>query len=199
MEFQEIVEQRYAAKKFESRPVPEEKIAQLVELIRLAPSALNLQPWKVKIVSDPQVKEQLAAATENQEMAATASHILVFCANSDIAPLIEKVSAGMTAAGVPEEIRNHVLELANGVNESLSPEQKKEWATRQVYLAVGNAVNGAKALGFDSCPVTSFQPEEFARILNIPAHLHPVIICPLGYAAHPAKPKLRFPVEDIVL
>lgn len=198
MEFQEIVAQRYAAKKYEPKSVPQEKIDQLVELIRLAPSALNLQPWKIKIVSDPETKNRLAAATENKEMTSTASHVLVFCANTDIAPLIDKVSAAMTAANVPEEIRHHVLELANGVNERLSPEQKKEWATRQVYLAVSNAVNGAKALGFDSCPVTSFEPDEFARILNVPSHLHPVIIVPLGYAAHPAKPKLRFPVEDIV-
>jgi len=198
VEFQEIVAQRYAAKKFDGRPLSQEQIDQLVELIRLAPSALNLQPWKVKIISDPEVKNRLAAATENKEMTATASHILVFCANTDVAPLIEKVSAAMTAAGVPEEIRHHVLELANGVNARLSLEQKKEWATRQVYLALSNAVNGAKALGFDSCPVTSFEPEEFARILDIPAHLHPVVICPLGYAAHPAKTKLRFPVEDIV-
>ena len=199
MEFQKIVAQRYAAKKFDGRTIPPEKVDQLLELIRLAPSALNLQPWKIKIVSDPQLKDQLASAVENREMAASASHTLVFCANTDVAPLINKVSEAMLAAGVAEEIRYHVLELANGVDANLSPEQKKEWATRQVYLAVSNAINGAKALGFDSCPVTSFEPEEFARILSIPAHLHPVIIVHLGYAAYPAKPKLRFPVEDIVI
>ncbi len=60
MEFQEIVAQRFATKKFEDKPIPEDKIAQLLELIRLSPSALNLQPWKIKIVSDPKIKEQLA-------------------------------------------------------------------------------------------------------------------------------------------
>ena len=198
MEFQEIVAQRFAAKKFEDKPIPEDKIAQLLELIRLSPSALNLQPWKIKIVSDPKIKEELAKATVNAEMTTTASHILVFCADTDVTTLVAKVSAAMVAAGVPDEIRNHVLGLANGVDTNLSLEQKKEWATRQVYLALCNAVNGAKALGFDSCPVTSFQPDVFARILDIPAHLYPVIICPLGYAAHPAKPKLRFPVDEIV-
>ncbi|OFV84860.1 MAG: NAD(P)H-dependent oxidoreductase [Acidobacteria bacterium RBG_16_64_8] len=198
MEFQEIVAQRYAAKKFDGRTIPPEKVDQLVELIRLAPSALNLQPWKIKVVGDPQLKDQLASAVENREMAASASHTLVFCANSDVAPLIKKLSEAMLAAGVAEEIRHHVLELANGVDANLSPEQKKEWATRQVYLAVSNAIYGAKALGFDSCPVTSFEPGEFARILGIPAHLHPVIIVHLGYAAYPAKPKLRFPAEDIL-
>jgi nitroreductase len=107
--------------------------------------------------------------------------------------------AGMEKAGVPEAIRTHVRELCEEMALSPNHEQRKEWATHQVYLALGNAVNGAKALGFDSCPVTHFKPEEFRRILGIPAHLYPVVICTLGYAAHQANPKLRYPLGDILL
>jgi len=198
VEFKEIVAQRFATKKFDGRPVTDELLAELLEIIRSAPSALNLQPWKIKIVADPEVKAELAPVTGNPEMTTSASHILVFCADTDVTTLIGKVSARMTAAGVSEEIRSHVIGLAEGMDAGLSPAEKKEWATRQVYLAVCNAVNGAKSLGFDSCPVTNFQPGEFARILDIPSHLFPVIICPIGYAAHKANPKMRFPVEEIV-
>ena len=48
MEFKEIVMQRYAVKKFNGKVVPEEKINELIELVRYAPSALNLQPWRIK-------------------------------------------------------------------------------------------------------------------------------------------------------
>jgi len=40
------------------------------------------------------------------------------------------------------------------------------WAQQQAFLALGNAVNGAKALGFDSCPITGFNPGECGRILD---------------------------------
>jgi nitroreductase/dihydropteridine reductase len=198
MEFQDVVAQRFATKKFDGRTIPQEKLDELLGLIRLAPSALNLQPWKIRIVGDPEMKAKLAPATGNPEMTTTASHILVFCADTDADTLVAKTMAAMENAGVPDAIKTHVRELCEKMVLSLTLEQRKEWATHQVYLALGNAVNGAKALGFDSCPVTHFKPDEFARILDIPAHLYPVVICPLGYAAHQANPKLRFPVDEIV-
>ena len=67
MEFKDIVMQRYATKKFDGRKISEEKIGELLELVRFAPSALNLQPWKIKIVSDQKIKDQLRPATNNQE------------------------------------------------------------------------------------------------------------------------------------
>ncbi|MCL4371144.1 MAG: NAD(P)H-dependent oxidoreductase [Chloroflexi bacterium] len=199
MEFPEVVRQRYATKRFDGRTLPQGKIDELLELIRLAPSALNLQPWKIKVISDPEMKATLAPATGNPEMTTTASHILVFCADTEMETLVGKTMDGMVKAGVPGQIMTHVRELCEQMVLCLDTQQRKEWSTHQVFLALGNAVNGAKALGFDSCPVTEFKPEEFRRILNVPAHLFPVVICPLGYGAQPANPKLRFPLEDILL
>jgi nitroreductase/dihydropteridine reductase len=44
MVFAEIVMSRYATKKFDGRNIPENKINELLEMVRFAPSALNLQP-----------------------------------------------------------------------------------------------------------------------------------------------------------
>ena len=44
--------QWYATKKFDGRKISEQKIGELLELVRFAPSALNLQPRKIKIVTD---------------------------------------------------------------------------------------------------------------------------------------------------
>jgi nitroreductase len=57
MEFKEIVMSRYATKKFDGRKIPEPKITELLELIRFAPSALNIQPWKIKVITDQKTKE----------------------------------------------------------------------------------------------------------------------------------------------
>ena len=44
MQFKDIVMQRYATKKFDGKKISEYKISELLELVRFAPSALNLQP-----------------------------------------------------------------------------------------------------------------------------------------------------------
>jgi nitroreductase/dihydropteridine reductase len=198
MEFAEIVMLRYATKKFDGRKLPEEKVNKLLEIVRFAPSAINLQPWKIKVVTDQKVKEQLKPATWDQEQITTCSHLLVFCANPDFGSLIQKLGQLLKTSGAPEEMRNMVIGIASEMTGKMSPEQKLCWAQSQVFLALGNAVNGAKSLGFDSCPMGGFDPAEYTRILKIPSPLVPTMLCPLGYAADKPTPKVRFAKEEIV-
>ncbi|MGA2699427.1 MAG: nitroreductase family protein, partial [Methanoregula sp.] len=105
MQFAECVMQRYATKKFDGRTIPEAKVNELMELVRYAPSALNLQPWKIKLVTDQAVKEQLKPATWGQEQITSCSHLLVFCADPDFEGLIKKLGQLMKTSGAPEETR----------------------------------------------------------------------------------------------
>jgi len=82
MEFKDLVMQRYAAKEFSSERVPEEKIEELVDLIRYAPSALNLQPWRIRILGDRKDREALAPALFGQKHAVACSHLFIFCADT---------------------------------------------------------------------------------------------------------------------
>ncbi len=59
-------------------------------------------------------------------------------------------------------------------------------------LAVGNAVNGAKALGIDSTLMGGFNAKEYARILSLPESLVPTLLVALGKAADEPLPKVRF-------
>ena len=68
MEFKDIVKNRRAIRQFEPRAVPEETIRELLEITSYAASAINLQPWKIRVVSDQQTKDKLflVAFSQNQ-------------------------------------------------------------------------------------------------------------------------------------
>ncbi len=199
MEFRDIVKQRYATKQFDGKIIPEEKIDELLEIIRFAPSALNLQPWKIKIISDQKVKEALVPATNNQGQVKTCSHLLVFCANTKVEEIIENIDRLMKEKGTSEDLRTMRINVARGMFGKMTSRDLIEWAKCNVYLALGNAVNGAKSIGLDSCPVAGFNPAEYSRILNLPDHLIPTIICPLGHGADKPIPKMRYSKEDILI
>jgi nitroreductase len=199
MEFKDVVRQRYATKKFDGKKIPDEKIAELIEMICLAPSALNLQPWRIKIVADQKTKDECQAAAFGQEQVGTCSHLLVFYADIDADSLISKVEGMMRKSGVPDEMTNMVVDVARNMAGGMSSEAKLAWAQCQVYLALGNAVNGAKALGFDSCPMTGFDPAQYTAILAHHPNLVLTAICPVGYGADIPIPKMRFSREDILL
>lgn len=50
MEFNEVVKNRYSCKKFDGRKVEREKLNQILEAGRLAPTAKNLQEQKIYVV-----------------------------------------------------------------------------------------------------------------------------------------------------
>ena len=195
MEFEKIVHERYAVKLFDGRKLPEEKVNKLFEIIRYAASSFNIQPWVVKVVTDQKIKERLTPASMSQKQIESCSHLLVFCANMDIAGNIDRLEKLMKKAGA----NTGYIEIMRGFDKSMSDEEKLSWAQRQTFLALGNALNGAKALGFDSCPMEGFDPKEYSKILNLPSNLVPTAVCPIGYAADSQKEKLRFSKEEVFI
>ena len=59
MNFLDLVKQRYSCRNYEQRSVEQEKLDYVMECVRLAPSAVNLQPWRFHIVKDEAEKEKL--------------------------------------------------------------------------------------------------------------------------------------------
>ncbi|MGV8169496.1 MAG: nitroreductase family protein [Candidatus Nanoarchaeia archaeon] len=198
-EFKEIVEQRYAVKKFDGRIIPEEKVEELLEIIRLSASSLNTQPWKVKIIKDKKTKELLLPASRDQPQVTTCSHLLIFCADLDYDEKIIKLEKEMRSKKIPEENMNKQLGMIKTYAGRMSDSEKLNWAKCQIHIAVGNTINGAKSLGFDSCPMGGFEPDKYSEILKLPKHLVPAIIVPIGYPASDniKRPKVRLPKEDI--
>ena len=56
------IEKRRSIRKYKLDPVPQEFINQLLESARLAPSGANRQPWRFRVVKDPDTKAKLKAA-----------------------------------------------------------------------------------------------------------------------------------------
>ena len=197
MKMNEIVMGRYATKQFDGKTIDESKIKELKELIRFAPSSFNIQPWRIKIITDKATKENLLQASYNQPQITTCSHLFVFCADSDIVPLIDKLEKQMIAAGLPAEKIATSVKWMRDFAGALNEEQRTAWAQRQLYLALGNALNGAKSLGFDSCPMEGFDPAAYSKILNLPKNIKPTALCPVGHAADKPMPKIRFSEEEV--
>lgn len=55
----DVIQSRYSCRGYLDKPVEEEKIAYLKESMRLAPSAVNRQPWKFRIVRSQEGREKL--------------------------------------------------------------------------------------------------------------------------------------------
>ena len=59
MTFLELTKKRYSCRNYQDRPVERELFDYIFECVRLAPSAVNRQPWKFRLVEDRSQREKL--------------------------------------------------------------------------------------------------------------------------------------------
>ena len=104
MTFHDIVVGRSATKNFDGRKVPADQVLALQELVRHAATAFNLQPWRALVVGDDDaLKRQLAGAAWDQPQITSCSHLFVFCANTDLDVLAERLATESVQSGMPPE------------------------------------------------------------------------------------------------
>jgi len=79
----EPIRKRYSCRSYLDKPIEQEKLDEIFEAARLAPSAKNLQDWRFVVVRDKEKKQQVAASTNRPEVFGRAGVIIVACSNSD--------------------------------------------------------------------------------------------------------------------
>ncbi|MCK9412008.1 MAG: nitroreductase family protein [Prolixibacteraceae bacterium] len=59
MDFKDLAQRRYSARSYQSTPVDRELLLKVIGAALLAPSAVNFQPWKFLVVTDPELLDRL--------------------------------------------------------------------------------------------------------------------------------------------
>ncbi len=79
----EVIRKRYSCRAYLDKPIEQEKLDQIFEAARLAPSAKNLQDWRFVVVRDKEKKAKVAACTNRPEVFGQAGVMIAACSNSD--------------------------------------------------------------------------------------------------------------------
>jgi nitroreductase len=79
MTFLEIAKNRYSSRKYLDKPVEEEKLLKVLEAARVAPSAVNKQPWIFYVIREKQNRLKISEAY-HREWLKEAPVIIVACA-----------------------------------------------------------------------------------------------------------------------
>jgi nitroreductase/dihydropteridine reductase len=178
---------RYATKKFdETKKLNAEQLNALLDAVHLAPSSAGLQAYRIIVVENPQVKEQLREAARGQQQLTTASHVIVFAAeiNLDSAYVktyIDRIAAtrGIDRANL-EAFETNINHNVNRMTEDV----KIVWNHKQAYIALGVLLSAAADLGIDACPMEGFEAGRFDEILGLrQLGLTTSVIAPIGFRA----------------
>ncbi len=196
---------RYATKKFDaSKKISHQDLETLLEATRLSASSYGLQPYHVFVITDPEIREKLKPVSWNQTQITDASHLIVFAHATDFGEeLVDDFIANLSdTRNIPMDGLNGYAEMMKSNLLGLPTNVKASWAGKQVYIALGNALQAAAELQIDTCPMEGFQPEEYNRILGLTdKNLNAAVVLAVGYRSQEDEtqhlPKVRKSKEEL--
>lgn len=167
---------RRSIRKYLTKAVEDEKIMQILDSARHAPSGSNTQPWHFIIVKSESTRKKLAETSHNQTWMLSAPVFIVCVA--DICCRIKD-------------------DIAISLDEQSSQGELK-LIIRDTAIAIEHILLEACNLGLGTCWVAWFSQEELRPIVNIPSDKYVVGIITLGYADEKPAARPRKKLEEIV-
>ncbi|MFV8333333.1 NAD(P)H-dependent oxidoreductase [Flavobacterium sp. GSP14] len=176
---------RYATKKFDAtKKITAEDLDILKEAIRLSSSSYGLQPYKVILVENPELRAKIQPSAWGQSQIVEASHLIVFAneINFGTTGIDDYIKNASETREIPAESLQGYADFMKANITSLSEDNRNNWTAKQTYLALGNLLNAAAELKIDVTPMEGFVPVEVNEILGLEAlGLNATLIATLGY------------------
>lgn len=181
------LEWRYATKKFNPiKKLSTDQIEVLKNVFNLTATSYGLQPLKMLVISNKEIKESLTEHAFNQSQVSDCSHLLVICIKTEVDGNyvdsrfdLEKEIRGTaeeTISGFRKFLKNEITKKSESEIETISK--------NQAYIALGKLMTVCAFEEIDSCPMEGFIPQKFDEILNLKElSLKSVLLLPVGFRA----------------
>lgn len=164
------VRNRHSIRKYQSdMPVEREKLHAILEMACAAPSAGDLQAYKIIVVTNQDKRNKLSEAANNQTFISEAPVCLVFYSDE------------------------------NKSMEKFGEKGKNLYALQDATIAAAYAQLAIVAAGLASTWIGFFDEQKVVDILNIEAGLKPVAMLSLGYPAEIPETSTRQNMDKIVI
>ena len=205
---------RHACKQMDpAKKIPADQFETLLEVARLSPSSMGMEPWKILVVQNQEIREKMRAFTWGaQNTLKTASHFIVVLARKKK----DMIYSSERAWNFIREVQLMDEEAAKAKIARMKDFQEKDlrilesdraifdWASKQTYIVMGNMLTAAAELGIDSCPIEGFNLEAAEQFLISegmmnPEHFGLSYMIAFGYRVEePKRAKTRQKLKDIV-
>ena len=213
MDLLSISKKRYTTKAYDAtQKIPQAQFERLLEVLRLAPSSINIQPWHYFIADNNAAKQRIAKAlvgkyAYNAPKVLDSSHTILFCTQADITEQhLENLLNQDDLSGrfKDEKAKQGQKDSRSGYVDYYRNEKGdiQRWAENQTFIALGQALLAAGIEGIDATPIGGFDEDIISQELGLEEKgLIPSALLTLGYRSESdfnAKlPKSRLNKEEI--
>ncbi|MDM5283697.1 nitroreductase family protein [Peribacillus frigoritolerans] len=200
-DFNEIVTGRRSIKNYDkSVKISREEMEKILTLATLAPSSVNMQPWRFLVIDSPEGKATLAPlARFNQNQVETSSAVIAVFGDMNNFDNGEEIYGKAVDLGLmPLEVKENILASFAGYFEKITSEEMKEVVLVDGGLVSMQLMLAARAYGYDTNPIGGYEKDQIAEAFGLEKDRYvPVMLISIGKAADNGHQSVRLPIDKV--
>lgn len=201
-DFLEAMRFRHACKVFDAhKKIPQDHLDIIIESGRLTPSSFGLEPTRLLILRNNDIRQNLKPLCWDQAQITDCSEVVIYLSKiADMAhtsnyatQMFERKVGGSKKDEVRAKLKAYKDERYAGFlakNGYVDSSSIYHWSAKQAYLMASSMMNCAAYLGIDSCAIEGFDKDDVEAFLGLDRAKEQValLIC-FGYRISPPKHK----------
>jgi nitroreductase len=193
---------RHACKNFdENRIIEKSDFDELLEIIRLSPSSFGMEPWRIKVIRDKNLRAKLRELCWNQPQITQCSELVVFTVDTkSLKPDTEYVKNMFLRRGLSNEATATYIGVYTNYLSPIVNDEKlfENWCAKQCYIAAANLMSAAAIKQIDSCPIEGFEKESVEKLLELKNGDKLALMVALGFRVNEQSQRARLSLDQIV-
>lgn len=199
-DFMEVIKSRRSVRYYDSSvKISREEMTKMLEEASLAPSSVNLQPWRFVVIESPGAKAKLLPlAKSNANQVETSSAVVAVFGDLNYTDFADEIFSKAVQLGyMPQEVKDERLAVYLPLLNSLSVEKKRDTVLIDAGLVSMQFMLVARAHGYDTNPIGGYDKGKIAEVFGLDAQRYvPVMLISIGKAAKPGHPSVRLDIDQ---
>ncbi|STO08791.1 MULTISPECIES: nitroreductase family protein [Exiguobacterium] len=199
--FQDVVLGRKSIRVYdENVKISQEEMLEMIQEATMAPSSVNMQPWRFVVVESPEAKETLKPLIKfNVRQNDTSAAMVLIFGDMECYELGEQIYDQAVAEGkMPQDVRDQQLAAILPYYKNLSKQEMNDIVKIDSSLAAMQFMLVARAHGYDTNPIGGFEKDQLAETFGLDKDRYvPVMILSVGKAAEEGYQSVRLDAETI--
>ncbi|WP_108722224.1 nitroreductase family protein [Gorillibacterium timonense] len=200
-DFAAIVTGRRSIRKYDSTvKISREEMTEILRETTLAPSSVNMQPWRFVVIESPEGKAALAPLAKfNQLQVETSAAVIAIFGDLDNFSYAEEIYSTAVERGfMPAEVKERQLAALTQHFSVLPHEINRETVVIDASLAAMQLMLVAREHGYDTNPIGGYEKDKIAEAFGLEKERYvPVMLLSIGKAAEEGYSSVRLPIETV--
>ncbi|AVP36270.1 nitroreductase family protein [Staphylococcus felis] len=200
--FDDILKGRRSVKVFdENVKIPRSEMDEILTKATLAPSSINMQPWRLVVVDTEEGKEKLRPLVRfnSRQNDTSAAMIVIFGDMLNYEYAEDIYGAAVEKGYMLKEIKEELVERFVTMYKALDRQAMNDIVKVDSSLMAMQLMLVARQYGYDTNPIGGFDRENIAQAFDLdPERYVPVMIVAIGKEAVEGRPSYRLPINKIV-